>query len=57
MLLAGVAYVVFLRRHPRELVAEFDHRLAPRRALAVAGIYGLVVDCFGILYWTRILVI
>jgi membrane-associated phospholipid phosphatase len=48
--MAYAAYVMFLRSYPRERVPERDRRLAPRRALWVAGIYGAVVSCFWIAY-------
>ena len=56
-LLALVAYAVFLRGHPRGLVTESDRRAAPRRAMAVIGIYASVVACFWILYRTRIVIV
>jgi membrane-associated phospholipid phosphatase len=43
MLLAYVAYVVFLRSYPREDVPERERRLAPALALGAAGIYALIV--------------
>ncbi len=55
--LAYVAYLIFLRGYARELIPERDRREAPRRALAVAGIYGIVVACFWVLFKTRIVVV
>lgn len=49
--LAGyVAYPLFLRRYPREGVAEIDRRLAPFRALAAIGIFGIMVAGFWVAY-------
>lgn len=45
-LAAYVAYVLFLRRYPREAVAESDRRRAPFRALGVIGIFGIMVAGF-----------
>lgn len=49
-LAAYVAYVLFLRSYPRELVAERDRRRAPVRALAVVPIFAIVVAGFRIAY-------
>jgi membrane-associated phospholipid phosphatase len=46
MLLAFMAYVVFLRGYPRETIPELDRRLAPFLALVTVGIVGLVFACF-----------
>lgn len=43
MLLAYVAYVIFLRSYPRENVPERERRLAPALALAAAATYALGV--------------
>lgn len=43
ILLAGVAYVLLVRRYPREAVPERERRLAPALALGAAGLYGLFV--------------
>lgn len=43
ILLAGVAYAVFLRGCPRETVSEFDRRVAPLLMLGLIGAYALVV--------------
>jgi len=48
--LACAAYVVFLRRYPREAVPEIDRRLAPVLALGVIGIFGLMLACVWVLY-------
>jgi hypothetical protein len=37
-----VAYVVFLRQHPREALPERDRRLAPPLALFVVGIVAVL---------------
>jgi len=50
MLVAYMAYVVFLRSHPREAIPEIDRRLAPARALRVIGIIGIMVACFWVAY-------
>ena len=50
MLLAFVAYVVFLRNHPREEIPELDRRLAPALALVIIGIVGLGVACAWVVY-------
>lgn len=42
-LMAYAAYLLFLRRYPREEVDGIDRRLAPRRAIAVAGIFAVFV--------------
>jgi len=51
-LMAFAAYVLFLRGHPREAIAEVDRRRAPLRALGFVGIYGSVVAFVWILYRT-----
>jgi membrane-associated phospholipid phosphatase len=55
--LALVAYAVFLRGVPRELVTASDHRRARRGALAVVALYGVVVAGFWVLYRTGIVVV
>ena len=55
-LAAWVAYVLFLRRYPREAVPEADRRLAPIRALAAIGIYGIVVAGFWVAYRMQMVV-
>ena len=53
---AYVAYVLFLRRYPREAVAESDRRRAPFRALGVIGIFGIIVAGFWVAYQNRMVV-
>ena len=55
-LAAYAAYVLFLRGYPREIIAEVDRRRAPLRALAVTGMFGLLVACFWLLYATKMVV-
>ena len=43
VLLAWAAYVIFLRRFPRQEVREADLRRAPRRAVGIIPIYVVVV--------------
>jgi len=50
ILAAYAAYVLFLRRYPREAVAESDRRRAPVRALALVGIFGIMVVGFWVAY-------
>lgn len=49
-LAAYVAYVLFLRKYPREAVAESDRRRAPYRALVVIGIFAIMVAGFWVAY-------
>ncbi len=56
-LIAFIAYVAFLRGYPREAVAECDRRLAPRRALGVVVLYGVVVASMWLLYRTGAIVV
>lgn len=42
-LMAYGAYLLFLRGYPREEADGVDRRLAPRRAIAVAGVFGAFV--------------
>ena len=49
-LAAWVAYLLFLRGYPRESVPDADQRLAPMRALAAAGIFGIIVTGFWVAY-------
>ena len=46
ILLAFVAYAIFLRKYPRERIAELDQRLAPVLALGTLGLVGLGYACF-----------
>lgn len=48
--LAILAYVVFLRTHPRDSLAEVDRRMAPRRALRLVAVYGVTIVLFWIAY-------
>ena len=43
MLLAGIAYIVFLQRGPREAVTEVDRRGGPVLVLGLIGIHLLIV--------------
>lgn len=49
-LAAYAAHVLFLRRYPREAVAESDRRRAPFRALGVIGIFAMMVAGFWVAY-------
>lgn len=51
--LACVAYVLFLRKYPREEIPELDRRVAPILALCLIGILGVVVACFWVAYQMR----
>lgn len=53
ILLAYVAYLVFLRSYPREAIPELDRRLAPVLALGFFAIHGLTVACFWVAYRIR----
>lgn len=44
------AYLLFLRGHPREEIAEDDRRLAPRRALVAVALFGIMVAGFWVAY-------
>ncbi len=50
ILLAVVAYAIFLRRHTRDNVAELDRRLAPAVTLLTAAIAGVGLACFWVFY-------
>lgn len=50
MLLAFVAYAVFLRSYPRKAIPELDRRVAPVLALGLLGFLGLAVACFWVVY-------
>jgi membrane-associated phospholipid phosphatase len=50
MLLAWLAYVVFLRGCRREHVPESDRQAAPVMAVAAAAIVGLMTACFWVAY-------
>ena len=49
-LAAYLAYLLFLRRYPREGVAEDDRRRAPRRVLAAVAVFLIMVAAFWIAY-------
>jgi len=49
-LAAYVAYLLFLRSYPREAVSESDRRRAPFRALAVIGIFAILLAGFWVSY-------
>lgn len=49
-LMAYAAYLLFLRGYPREEVDSDDRRLAPRRTMAVAGIFAVVVAAAWVVY-------
>lgn len=50
VVLAFVAYLVFLRGYPREATPESERRLAPVLALGAFGLYGLLVVGLWLLY-------
>ena len=50
ILLAFVAYAVFLRKASRDDVPEIDRRVAPALALVVSGIVLLLTGCYWVLY-------
>jgi membrane-associated phospholipid phosphatase len=50
ILLAGVAYAVFLHNYPRGDIPQADRRLAPVIASGIIGIIGLVVACMWVVY-------
>jgi membrane-associated phospholipid phosphatase len=53
MAAALVAYAVFLRTYPRELVPERDRLRAPARALIVAALWAGAVGLFWLVYLLR----
>ena len=53
VVLAGVAYALFLRNCPRVTFPELDRRGAPVLVLGLITIYGLVVICFWVAYLMR----
>ncbi|MGE5243966.1 MAG: phosphatase PAP2 family protein [Betaproteobacteria bacterium] len=50
VVLASIAYVLFLRGYPRHAIAERDQRLAPFRATAMIAIFGIIAVFFWSLY-------
>lgn len=50
ILLALVAYAVFLRGHSRANIPELDRRVAPRLAFVAAGIVGVGFACSWVAY-------
>ena len=50
IVLAYLAYFVFLRGHPREAIPELDRRVAPVLALWLIGVVGLVVAGSWVVY-------
>jgi membrane-associated phospholipid phosphatase len=50
VLLAGVAYAVFLRRYPRGQIPASERRLAPVLALGSLTLIGLGIFCFWVAY-------
>ncbi len=50
-LVAGVAYLLFLRSHERASIAAIDRSRAPVRSLWVVWIYAAVVSGFLSVYW------
>ena len=50
ILLAGVAYLAFVRSYPREAIPERERHYAPVMAAGAAGVYGVILFTFWILY-------
>lgn len=50
VVLAAVAYLVFLRSYPRDATPAWERRLAPVLALGAFGLYGLMVVGLWLLY-------
>ncbi len=50
IVLAFVAYALFLRNYPRDAVPELDRRVTPAVALFTAGVVCLAVACFYVVY-------
>lgn len=50
MLLAGVAYVVFLRGYSSDNIPPIERRVAPALALVVIGIVGVCIACYWVAY-------
>jgi membrane-associated phospholipid phosphatase len=51
---ASVAYLLFLRTYPREMVPEIERRRAAHRALGAAAIYAVMVVGFWLAYQTSL---
>jgi hypothetical protein len=49
-LLAGAAYIVFLRNYPREAFPQLDARAVPVVVLGFAGIHALAIAGFWVAY-------
>jgi len=50
IVLASVAYAVFLRGYRRDEIPELDRRVAPVLALGIVGIIGLGFVCYWVVY-------
>src|SRR3954451_5711275 len=50
ILLASVAYAIFLRSYPRHEVPDIDRRLTPVLALCIIVILGIALACFWVAY-------
>ena len=50
IMLAGLAYAIFVRSYPREAIPERERRYAPAMAGLAAAVYGVILLCFWILY-------
>jgi membrane-associated phospholipid phosphatase len=50
VLLAVVAYIIFLRNYPRDQIPAFDRRIAPALALCISGVVVLGIGCYWLVY-------
>jgi membrane-associated phospholipid phosphatase len=50
MLLAGIAYAVFLRGYSRDAIPESERRAAPALAVGIVGLLAFVAGGFGVAY-------
>lgn len=50
IMLAGIAYAIFVRSYPREAIPERERRYAPVMAMGAAGVYGVILLIFWSLY-------
>ena len=50
ILLACIAFAIFLRKYPREAIPERERRYAPLMAACAVGVYGVILLVFGMLY-------